>query len=196
MLSAACSTEVKFWSYKIKNNQPCSAQRLDLLCRSKSKSRETFSKWMSHSFATVVLPWSMFNDVCYFSIPKHASFTPLSNVERIRVSSFQMEQVISDRSINMTVLNCTHNVPQFPDYLKKKQTAHSTRGLKFRSKQVEIRELKRGPSIKHEPSVKFPSFAGDTRSFFIHLFALIENYVFVLGSPFNYERFFPLKCKF
>ena len=97
----------------------------------------------------------------------------------------------------MIVLSCTHNVLQFPDYLKRKQTVHSTRGLKFQSKQVEICELKRGPSIKDELSVKFPqSFAGATRSFFIYLFALIQNYVFILGSPCNYERFSPLKCKF
>lgn len=50
ILSTACSTEVKIKSYKIKNKhamfvsiyRPCSAQRLALLCRSKSKSRDTF----------------------------------------------------------------------------------------------------------------------------------------------------------
>lgn len=61
---------------------------------------------------------------------------------------------------------------------------------------MEICELKCGLLIKDEFFVKFFSFGGDMWSFFIYLFVLIENYVFVLGSLFNYEWFFFLKCKF
>lgn len=94
----------------------------------------------------------------------------------------------------MIVLNCTHNVFLFPDC--KKKTAPSTRGFKLQSKQVETHEIQSGPSINDKFSNKFAYFVEVTRRFLTHLFALIQNLVFVLGSPFYYERFVSLKCKF